>query len=85
MTDYAQTVGKSIADLRKKHGFTQEQLGAEVGVSGQAVSKWENGGMPDAYLIPEIAKALGVSTDTLFGCKKQNPNAKCARSFSDSA
>lgn len=70
MTDYAQTVGKNIAKLRKKHGLTQEQLGAEVGVSGQAVSKWENGGMPDAYLIPEIAKALGVSTDTLFGCKK---------------
>lgn len=70
MTDYAQTVGKNIADLRKKRGLTQEQLGAEVGVSGQAVSKWENGGMPDAYLIPEIAKSLGVSTDTLFGCKK---------------
>lgn len=47
-------IGSTIAALRKKLGFTQEQLGEAVGVSGQAVSKWENGGAPDTvYAISE--------------------------------
>ena len=36
------TLGKRIAMLRKNQGWTQEQLGEKVGVSAQAVSKWEN-------------------------------------------
>ena len=47
--------------------MTQEALGAAVGVTMQAVSKWENGGLPDATLFPAIAKTLGVSIDALFG------------------
>lgn len=61
------TLGRTIAALRKKLGFTQEQLGEALGVSGQAVSKWENGGTPDAEMLPMIADRLGVSIDTLFG------------------
>ncbi len=64
--DYSQIIGKNIAEFRKNNALTQEQLGEIVGVTGQAVSKWENGGMPDAYLLPEIAAALGVSIDRLF-------------------
>ena len=64
--DYSQIIGKNIAEFRKGKALTQEQLGDAVGVTGQAVSKWENGGMPDAYLLPEIALALGVSIDRLF-------------------
>ncbi len=64
--DYSQIIGKNIAEFRKSKALTQEQLGEAVGVTGQAVSKWENGGMPDAYLLPEIAAALGVSVDSLF-------------------
>ena len=64
--EYSQIIGKNIAEFRKGKSLTQEQLGEAVGVTGQAVSKWENGGMPDAYLLPEIASALGVSIDRLF-------------------
>lgn len=64
--DYSQIIGKNIAEFRKGKALTQEQLGEAVGVTGQAVSKWENGGMPDAYLLPELAKTFGVSIDRLF-------------------
>ena len=64
-------IGEKISIYRKAKGYTQEQLGELVGVSGQAVSKWEKGGVPDTYLLPTIAKALDVSIDTLFGTKKK--------------
>ena len=64
-------IGENIARYRKEKGYTQEQLGELVGVSGQAVSKWENGGVPDTYLLPAISKILGVSIDALFGVEKK--------------
>ncbi|MCD7807353.1 MAG: helix-turn-helix transcriptional regulator [Lachnospiraceae bacterium] len=60
-------ISDKISELRKERGMTQEQLGALVGVSSQAVSKWENGGAPDVELLPLIADVLGVSLDGLFG------------------
>ncbi|MBQ4428303.1 MAG: helix-turn-helix transcriptional regulator [Clostridia bacterium] len=60
-------IGSNIARLRREMGLTQEQLGNLVSVSAQAVSKWENGGMPDTELISAIADALHVTIDTLFG------------------
>ncbi len=64
-------IGEKIAKYRKLKGFTQEQLGELVGVSGQAVSKWENGGIPDTSLLPTISKILDVSIDALFGVEKK--------------
>ena len=64
-------IGDNIANYRKKKGLTQEELGELLNISGQAVSKWENGGVPDIYLLPEIAKIFDVSIDSLFGCKKK--------------
>ena len=64
-------IGEKIAKYRKLKGYTQEQLGELVGVSGQAVSKWENGGIPDTYLLPVISKIFGVSIDDLFGVEKK--------------
>lgn len=64
-------IGEKIAAYRKAKGYTQEQLGGLLGVSGQAVSKWENGGVPDTYLLPMISKALGVSIDALFDIEKR--------------
>ena len=64
-------IGEKIAKYRKLKGYTQEQLGELVGVSGQAVSKWENGGVPDTCLLPSISKVLGVSIDALFGVEKK--------------
>ena len=60
-------IGEHIKTYRLKKGITQEELGRQVGVTTQAVSKWERGGVPDAEIIPHIADALGVTTDTLFG------------------
>ena len=65
----SETVGKVIKELRKERKLTQEALGEAVGVSSQAVSKWESGsgGMPDIELIPAIADFFGITTDKLFG------------------
>ncbi len=59
-------INERIAALRRERGLTQEQLGAFVGVSAQAVSKWEKGGAPDVELLPRLADTLGVSIDALF-------------------
>ena len=65
-------IGNTIASLRKKRGMTQEQLGQAVGVSAQAVCKWEKGGTPDTEMLPIIAEKLGVTIDSLFG-KTEEP------------
>lgn len=60
-------IGTQIAAYRKRAGLTQEELGRAVGVSTQAVSRWECGGTPDVTLLPAIADRLGVTIDALFG------------------
>lgn len=60
-------IGKQIAAMRKECGIRQEELANYVGVSAQAVSKWENGGVPDTELLPRIADFFKVSVDFLFG------------------
>lgn len=60
-------ISENVAALRKKKGVTQDELGKALGVSMQAVSRWENGGMPDVALLPGIADYFGVSIDELFG------------------
>ena len=60
-------LGEKIKSLRKQKNISQEILAGYLGVSFQAVSKWENGStMPDVTLIPAIASFFGVSTDELF-------------------
>ena len=63
-----------LKSIRKAKGMKQEELADQVGVSPQAVSKWEQGGMPDAALLPAIADALGVSVDALFGRAQEEPS-----------
>lgn len=60
-------LGETIAKYRKEARLTQEELGKMVGVSTQAVSRWECGGTPDVELLPVIADCLHVSIDALFG------------------
>jgi len=62
-------LGVNIAELRKQKGISQDALAKVVGVSGQAVSKWESGGSPDLSLLPAIADYFDVSIDQLFGRK----------------
>ena len=53
------TLGKRIMQHRKRLGMTQEQLADRVGVSAQAVSKWENDlSCPDISLLPQLAEIL---------------------------
>ncbi|MGN0687765.1 MAG: helix-turn-helix domain-containing protein [Oscillospiraceae bacterium] len=66
------TFNTNLRRLRKEKGITQEQLAEAVGVSPQAVSKWEINSFPDAALLPKIAERLGVSIDELFGLKNEN-------------
>ena len=66
------SIGKNIAKYRKAKGFTQEELGAKLGVTNQAVSKWElEVSMPDIMLLPEIATALNITLDDLYGIVKE--------------
>ena len=60
-------LGEQIGKFRRAAGLTQEDLGRAVGVSTQAVSRWENGGAPDIALLPALADRLGVTIDALFG------------------
>ena len=69
-----QTMGKRIAQLRKEKGYTQEQLAELVGVSAQAVSKWENDvSCPDISILSQLSSVLGVTTDELLGAKPIEP------------
>ena len=56
-----------LANARKEKGFTQDEFAKRLGVTPQAVSKWECGGVPDTELIPKIADYFEVSIDSLFG------------------
>lgn len=61
-------IGENIRKYRKLRGFTQEELACKLGVTSQAVSRWEAGnGMPDISFIVPIAQNLGITTDILFG------------------
>lgn len=69
-----QSMGKRIMQLRKEKGYTQEQLAELMGVSAQAVSKWENDvSCPDISILPLLAEKLGVTTDELLGVKPIEP------------
>lgn len=69
-----ESLGKRIASLRKSHGLTQEKLAEQLGVSPQAVSKWETDtSCPDITLLPRLAALFGVSTDALLGVESPDP------------
>ena len=62
-----QTIGNRISRLRKEKGMSQEALAEKIGVSPQAVSKWENDqSCPDISLLPQLAKLLDVTVDELL-------------------
>ena len=79
MTNY----GKTIAKLRKQNNLTQEKLGNQLGVSYQAVSKWENNlAQPDLQTIEKMSEIFNISISVFFDmCKNDNdvnniPNKK---------
>lgn len=66
-----------LLELRKDLGYSQEKLAESLGVTRQAVSKWENGqGLPDAGNLLEISKLYCVSVDYLLtGVRQTQPAA----------
>lgn len=59
--------GRNLAGLRKLKGITQNELGERIGVSFQAVSKWERGeALPDTAILPELARILETTVDFIL-------------------
>jgi len=74
-------LSEMIAKYRKTLGLTQEGLAQQLGVTNQAVSKWESDQCcPDIALLPALADIFGITIDTLFG---REPKAQAAQSAPD--
>ncbi len=66
-------LSETIKRLRREKEWTQEELATSLGVSFQAVSRWENAqSYPDIEFLPKLAALFGVSMDALFGMDAQN-------------
>lgn len=66
------TIGKRIAAGRKKAGLTQDKLAEQLGVTAQAVSKWENDiSCPDVAMLPRLAEIFGITTDAPLGMEPE--------------
>ncbi len=63
-----ETLGKRIVANRKRLAITQDRLAEQLGVTAQAVSKWENDqSCPDITMLPKLAEIFGISVDALLG------------------
>lgn len=72
------TINEQIAFLRKQKGLTQEELAKALGVTNQAISKWESAQCcPDIQLLPDIAKLFDVSVDELLGLISNSKTQSC--------
>ena len=75
-------MGKFIAEKRRQSGLTQEAFADKLGITPQAVSKWENNvGLPDITLLPSISKVLNVSIDEMFDKKTNKKEASFPEEF----
>ena len=67
-----ETIGSRIAAYRKEKGYTQEEIAQQLGVSSQAVSKWENDtSCPDIALLVPLSQLLGTTVDAILSGKPQ--------------
>ena len=67
-----QKIGGFIAEKRRQHSLTQQQLAGRLNISFQAVSKWENGtASPNIELLAELAAVLGVTADELLAGRER--------------
>ncbi len=65
-------IGETICQYRQMQKMTQEEFASRIGVTAQAVSKWERGnGLPDISLLAGICKVLGISADSLIGINEK--------------
>lgn len=71
------TIGQNIRQLRKDRDMTQDELASAIGVTPQAISKWEKDtGLPDIRQIIPLANVFRVSTDVLLGVEPTADNAE---------
>lgn len=76
--------GERLKKLRKDSGITQEALAEYLGISYQAVSKWENSqGFPDIYLIPALSNFFGVSSDYLLGIQPEKSEERIEHALAE--
>lgn len=72
-------IADRLLALRKKAGYSQDELADKLGVSRQAVSKWERGeASPDTDNLIALSKLYGVGLDDLVNCDKAIPNVNPA-------
>ena len=80
-----ESMGQIIRRLRKERGLTQDELAEILGVTFQAVSKWENdSGMPDISQVVPLATVFNVSTDVLFGIYGTDNDAEAMKIIEES-
>lgn len=81
-------IGSCICRYRQLRNMTQGEFASRLGVTPQAVSKWERGiGLPDLSLVPGICAVLDIGADTLLGCEKavvENGDDKASSNIMDS-
>ncbi len=72
-----ETFGRRMARLRQAAGYSQRELAAEIRISQRMIAYYESKAEhPPTHILPNIAKALGVSTDQLLGVEKEKPNGR---------
>ncbi len=71
-------IAKNIADLRKEHGMTQQDLASELNYTDKAISKWERGeSVPDILVLKQISDMFGVQVDYLLKADHAPPPPIC--------
>ena len=79
-------IGNNIRNFRRNMDITQEQLAEQLGVSYQAISRWENGTTyPDIELLPSLATFFNTSVDQLIGCPENEKEKTAKKTFDDLA
>ena len=64
-------IGEKLKKLRRNRDLTQEEVATHLGISYQAISKWERGdGYPDITMLPALANYFAVSVDELIGMEE---------------
>ena len=80
------SIGENIRKYRRNADLTQEQLAEKLGVSFQAISRWENGTTyPDMEFLPSIAQFFGISVDSLLGCSEEEKEKAAEKALYDLA
>ena len=70
-------IGSIIKDIRKKNNLTQNEFASILGVTFQAVSKWENDkSIPDITILKDISNKFNVDLNYLISGKKVNINKR---------